>query len=234
MIAVEGGSLRMGSPDGHGQADEHPQTQVAISAFCIDATEVNLESYDACVTNSICDAPPESIQTLEKLSAAQVEQRSALCTARFAKNLEGKQDLPVNCVSFDEASRFCKWRGGRLPTEPEMEWLATAGEDRLQYPWGNDSPDANKLCWKKTDGPCPTRSLPPQIWGVYDVVGNLAEWTSSSYAPYAEAKASGDSYSVRGGSWKSTEAKQIRGKQRDKRTPILRDVEVGFRCAKNR
>ncbi len=230
MVAIEGGTLRMGSPKGQGRPDEQPQTEVKVEAFCIDATEVNLKTYKSCVANDICDAPPETIQTEEKLSAAAVEQRSSLCTARFAKNLEEKQDLPVNCVSHDDAERFCKWKGQRLPSEAELEWLATGGEDRLNYPWGNKEPDANTACWKKSDGPCPVRSLPPQVWGVYDVVGNLNEWTSTGYAPYGKSSA-GEDYSVRGGSWKSKQPDELRGKRRESRPPIFREVDLGFRCA---
>ncbi|MEZ4373107.1 MAG: formylglycine-generating enzyme family protein [Polyangiaceae bacterium] len=231
MVAIEGGTLRQGSPKGQGRPDEQPQSEVKIEAFCIDATEVNLKTYKACVANDICDAPPESIQTEEKLSAATVEQRSTLCTARFAKNLEEKQDLPVNCVSHDDAERFCKWKGQRLPTEAEMEWLATGGEDRLEFPWGNKAPNANNACWNKADGPCPVKSLPPQVSGVYDVVGNLSEWTSTSYAAYGKADSGGEDYSVRGGSWKSKKPEELRGKRRESRPPIYREVDVGFRCA---
>ncbi|MBX3182940.1 MAG: SUMF1/EgtB/PvdO family nonheme iron enzyme [Polyangiaceae bacterium] len=234
MRLVDGGRLRLGSPEGQGEANEHPQREVHLRPFCVDEVLVNLGAYAPCVENAICDAAPETVLTERPLSITENERESALCTARFAKNLKGGDDLPVNCVSHRDAERFCKWRGARLLTEAEFEWLASGGEDRLKFPWGNSEPDEGRLCWQQEGGPCSVKAHPPQALGVHDIVGNLAEWTSTPHAPYGDPDSPGEAVSVRGGSWRSREAGEVRAKRRDARPPIHREADLGFRCARDK
>lgn len=228
MVLMEGASFWMGSAKGQGRDDEHERFNTEVQDFCIDETEVTLETYQACVKNSICDAPPTQVQLLEKVPDKEQEKRSELCSGRKKDPL-----LPVNCVSQDDAVKFCQWKGYRLPTEKEMEFVAAAGADELEYPWGLDEPNANNACFKK-EGPCLVKSVKPSATNVYDIVGNLNEWTSTPYGPYPDPPESADTFVVRGGSWKSQDPKDLGAKRRYHRPSITRDVDLGFRCAKTR
>ncbi len=227
MRKVPGGLLWLGSPEGAGRDDERPSTKIDVAPFCLDATEVTVAEVKACVANAICTEP---VLTLEKVKpgAKKLPEPDPQCT--LAR--EGADDLPINCVDVAEATRYCKWKGRRLPTEPEHEFAATSGEDKVTHPWGDTPPDANNSCFARKEGPCRIKSVPPAAYGLYDIVGNLSEWTSTPYGKYG-AQASGTEHVVRGASWKSKSPDDARGKRRFSRAPTERDFLVGFRCAKS-
>ena len=227
MALVSGGTLWMGSPEGQGKPDEHPRFAKEVKAFCLDVAEVSVADFQACVKNDICDALPDSVEGL-KLKPAQQEKKSALCSARL-----GDADLPLSCVTQEAAVKLCRWKGRRLPTEPELEWAATGGADKLPYPWGTSQPDDNKLCWKK-DAPCKVRSRPPGAFGIHDLAGNLAEWTSTRYGAYPGPVLKADKIVVRGSSFRATKPDEVVAQRRGARDLATADVDLGFRCAKDR
>ncbi len=229
MSQIPAGKLWLGSPDGKGEKDEHPQLQIEMDEFCLDKIEATVGAYKSCVENGLCEGPPDTVALEKMLDKGAREKRSAQCTAR---KTEDANDYPLNCVSHEEAVAFCKWKGRRLPTENELEYVATAGEDKLKYPWGDDPPNANVVCWSQKDGPCKVQTKQPASFEIYDLVGNLSEWTSTPYGPYGTTP-SGEIYAVRGASWKTTKAEDARGKRRFKREFQVRDTDLGFRCAKD-
>jgi ergothioneine biosynthesis protein EgtB len=92
-------------------------------------------------------------------------------------------------VSHAEASAYARWRGGRLPTEPEWHRAAcaTATGERRQYPWGDDIPDTLRGVFDFTSWePHPVGSHPAgrSAWEIDDLVGNGWEWTSTVFAPF--------------------------------------------------
>lgn len=105
-------------------------------------------------------------------------------------------DHPVVQVSWTDARAFADWAGGRLPTEAEWEHAARGGLGDVPYPWGDAEPNDNDFTpcniWQGTfpkhnttldgyAGTAPARSFQPNEYGLYNVVGNVWEWTSDAY-----------------------------------------------------
>ena len=110
-------------------------------------------------------------------------------------DLEGLADHPVVHVSFADASAYAQWAGKALPSEVEWEFAARGGLDGAAYPWGDEfAPDGRQMAntwqgdfpWQNTalDGyerTSPVKSFPPNGYGLYDVAGNVWEWTATRY-----------------------------------------------------
>ena len=189
----------------------------------------------------------------------------------------GYNDYPVVGVSWEQAAAFCIWRTEyykrsanmpsgqviepfRLPTEGEWEYAARAGKSENKYPWANDIAD-EQLCFmanfKPGDGnytedghliTSRVASFPPNEFGLYDMAGNVAEWTSSVYKESGLSQASDlnpdlhyyaaqeDPYAdkvkvVRGGSWKDV-AQFIRSDMRSFEYQNETRSYIGFRCVR--
>lgn len=163
-----------------------------------------------------------------------------------AQPRDSKPSHPVVYVDWWEASAFCKFGGGRLPTEAEWEYAARGGDADSVYPWGvGYSTDyANGVSetglgrdqWEEA---APVQSFPPNRFGLYDMVGNVWEWTSSSYKPYPyrpddgrEDPSSQGGRVVRGGAFGS-HPRYLRVSSRKFDPPLAGDSTIGFRCARD-
>lgn len=230
MALMEGGKFWMGSREGEGEKDEHPRHNLEIADFCLDVSEVSVSDYQGCIDNDICDPAPTEVQLMPALNdAKKSEALSKLCSV----NVKDNAQLPINCVSQDDALKYCKWKGRRLPSERELEFAAAGGLDALPYPWGSDEPDANKLCWN-TSKPCAVKSRPHDALGVYGLAGNVSEWTSTFYGEYPKPPMAADEVAVRGGNFQSKKPEEVRAQRRRKAAPIERTPTIGFRCALSR
>ncbi|SSW62304.1 Serine/threonine-protein kinase pkn1 [Achromobacter veterisilvae] len=115
-----------------------------------------------------------------------------------ASNIAGKDDHPVVQVSFEDAQAYAKWAGKRLPTEAEWEFAARGGLEQATYSWGNEllpqgKPMAN--IWdvqqqqpfpvvkdeKVQVGTTPVGSFASNGYGLYDMAGNVWQWTADWY-----------------------------------------------------
>lgn len=181
--------------------------------------------------------------------------------------LEGKDNLPVVHISWYDASAYAKWAGKRLPTEAEWEYAARGGKMEAAFPWG-DSIGDNKANFWQGDFPvqnevkdgfaklAPVKQFPPNVYGLYDMAGNVWEWCSDWYhAEYyecVEAKALGnnpqgpdisfDPYMpdasqkiVRGGSFLCNDSycSGYRSAARMKSSPDTGLEHTGFRCVRD-
>lgn len=105
-------------------------------------------------------------------------------------------DHPVVHVSWNDARAYAAWAGGRLPSEAEWEHAARAGQADVRFPWGDAEPDDQDFqpcnIWQgqfpdintRRDGyatTAPARSFEPNAYGLYNMAGNVWEWTSDAY-----------------------------------------------------
>ncbi|GAB4450568.1 MAG: hypothetical protein Kow00120_20860 [Anaerolineae bacterium] len=155
----------------------------------------------------------------------------------------GAENLPVTHVSWYGAQAYCLAFDRRLPTEAEWE-LAARGGGSLYFPWGNDfDPALANTARTEAQGLAPVDAYPEGVspYGVFNLAGNVAEWTLDWYASdfYASeaatqadptGPASGTRRVVRGGSWQDAPL-NIRAASRAALEPDAMLDTVGFRCA---
>lgn len=210
--------------------DEGPIHQVELNDYFIDQYEVTNASYADCVADGVCQPP--------KLKD------SATRDLYFSNPVY--DDYPVINVPQDYAAAYCEWRGGRLPTEAEWEVAARGGSDNTLFPWGNAAPVCEVAApngAKFDDGAAcddtdtePVGSYPPNAFGLYDMAGNVSEWTADWYNVYpggdpALSTDFGEVYRVvRGGSWYNF-GDTLRVAIRFGGKPDFWSHNYGFRCA---
>jgi formylglycine-generating enzyme required for sulfatase activity len=142
--------------------------------------------------------------------------------------------LPVEMVTWDDADRYCRAIGGRLPTEAEWEYAARAGTTAASYgalqeiAWYNQNSNA---------APHPVRQRQANAWGLYDTLGNVWEWVADWHGRYPAGKqkdpqgpAGGLYRMLRGGSWFNYPG-FVRVSIRYRVEPSFRNIDVGLRCA---
>jgi formylglycine-generating enzyme len=118
-------------------------------------------------------------------------------------SISGLDDHPVVHIAYRDAEAYAKWAGKKLPTEAEWEFAARGGLDGAEFAWGDEfSPSGRHMAntWQgefpnqnfKLDGyerTSPVRAFPPNGYGLYDMIGNVWEWTTDWYSPTHEVDA---------------------------------------------
>jgi len=237
MVHVPEGPFRMGCDpgrDGLCAPAETPSRTPWVSGFFLDRTEVTVDAYRACVEAGVC-ARPVSL---------------SLCN--YGSSDRG--NFPVNCVTWDHALTYCRWRGGRLPTEAEWEKAARGTDGRL-WPWGNEPFDAGGVFranlgegfasvlrsrdhWE-LDAPVGFYPEGASPFGALDLAGNLAEWVEDGYRePYdsedlrdPQVGPTPDGRVVRGGSFRDP-GRRARTYAREVHPAESWYDHVGFRCVR--
>jgi formylglycine-generating enzyme len=112
-------------------------------------------------------------------------------------SIEGLEEHPVVHVAYEDAEAYARWAGKDLPTEAEWEFAARGGLDGKHFTWGDeDFPDGKAMAnswqgefpWQNLaidgfEGTAPVGSFPPNGYGLYDMAGNVWEWTSDWFVP---------------------------------------------------
>jgi formylglycine-generating enzyme required for sulfatase activity len=232
MVRVPATTFTMGSSKD--DAASKPAHEVVMThAFYIDRTEVTAEAYQRCVDEGTCAS--------NKVHGEGVQETTYGC------NGKEKPLHPANCVDREQASKFCKFSGKRLPTEAEWE-LAARGTDARDYPWGNAAPTscAQAILTGMT-GDCGDRKGTWDVgttaegkspYGAFDMAGNVWEWVADGFAEYPSAAvidprvAPSPKGVLRGGSWDyaTTSAKTT---YRLAFPAATGNVSIGFRCARD-
>lgn len=226
MVLIPAGEFTMGSNDR--LPDEGPQHTVFLDAYWLDRYEVTNLQYK------------QFIDATGRKSPRHYENRT------FP---EGLVDHPVVYVSWYDANEYCQWAGKRLPTDQEWEKGARSNDARI-YPWGNkfEITRANMpqrwLTLKQQGGTTPVGAFKGGVspYGLYDMSGNVWEWTSSWYKPYpGNTKLTenyGETYkTLKGGSWWNCSfykcGVSAPAFNRSFFLRTTRNKSFGFRCAKD-
>lgn len=183
MKAIPGGAFQMGSPStepGH-KGDEGPVHPVQVSPFWMSAHEITWDIYELFVYQDYDQTKSLGVDAITRPSKPYLDMTFGM----------GKEGYPAVGMTQFNALQFCKWlysRTGifyRLPTEAEWEYACRAGSSN-PYSFGNDTTRLNDFAWSKSnsmDKTQPVGSKKPNQWGLYDMHGNVAEWTLDQYNP---------------------------------------------------
>ncbi len=200
-ISISGGELLLAPSDWEAQGRVRPR-RVQVPPFAMDSHEATERDYAECV-------------------------RAKRCPTAATR---GEGGLPQTHLNADEAAQFCRWRGGRLPSHDEHA-LAVMGSTSRRYPWGQTGAVCRRASFGLKRGPCGRDGKGPDLAGarpdgaspegLYDLVGNVAEWT----------RAAGGQHEARGGSWRTVAASELRAWSGVVHSPQRRMDDVGVRCA---
>ena len=268
MLLIPEGEFIMGSGERDGRlgidygVDEIPQRKVFVKDFYIDKYEVTNAEYREYLNYLVQNRVRLPFYEDIGIPIPEDWRYPEKTVSQLLSYKEGMENHPVSDVDWYMASGYCQWKGKRLPTEEEWE-KAARGTDGRKYPWGNeDNKGYANTRGQKTEDEKMRRyedeknlstsavgSFQGDVspYGMNDMGGNVAEWTSSLYRPYtgspvAEREAfKREFYVVRGGSYLINAHESARASARyymlPTRMPRAADAwhgdgMVGFRCAK--
>jgi formylglycine-generating enzyme required for sulfatase activity len=263
MVLIPGGSFRMGDIQGNGYSNENPVQRVSVNRFAMGRYEVTIKEFhkfviatkyktdaqkgDGCWVDRNNDGFWEKVKNASWLQA----------------HLFQKLDYPVVCISWNDAVAYANWLSQqtgqqyRLPTEVEWEYAARAKTTASRY-WGNNpdnacdyanvhdktSKEKNRFQWNNhncTDDyatTAPVGHFKPNAFGLFDMLGNVWEWTCSEYSNRyngKEKQCAGDNSTearvIRGGAW-NYEPGNVRAAFRNRISPDERGNDTGFRLVR--
>lgn len=238
MKAIPAGEFLMGSK--RGKADEQPVHKVKLDAFWMGTYEVTWDIYEPFLykdyeTTQSIGAVPANVDAVTRPTKPYLDMTFGM----------GKENHPALAMTHYNAIQFCKWlyaRTGvfyRLPTEAEWEYASRAGKT-TEYFFGDDASQLGEYSWYKGNSDSKTHEVgkkKPNPWGLFDMYGNVAEWTYDQYQADFYATVKGDKannpvvvpdklYSnvIRGGSY-DDQAKELRSAARLASDPVWKQLD---------
>lgn len=247
FVTIAGGEFVMGSNDPFGYDNEKREHLVHVDRFLLATAPVTAHEW----TEFIAEGGYARSEHWTTEGWTWKDAEEAAMPEHWIRQEDGSwathgpwglralhPDEPVCGISAHEADAYARWAGLRLPTEVEWEYAASAG----RYPWGDEEPSAAHAnhglsAW----GPVPIGQHIGSPNGLYDLAGNVWEWTSSAFLPYPGFEAYPyDGYSkdhmkgahrvCRGGSW-ATSPSILRRTFRNWYVPTYRQGFLGLRLA---
>lgn len=167
------------SSDKSSKKDESPQRKITISPFWMGACEMTHDAFDIFLKD----------EATSQNNASDAVTRPSPQYIDLSWGMGKKGGFPANSMQQRAALMFCRWlykKTGifyRLPTEAEWEYAARAGSSDIYY-YGNDSNKLDEYAWysnNSDDSYHKTGQKKPNAWGLYDMLGNLSEWTLDQY-----------------------------------------------------
>jgi sulfatase modifying factor 1 len=222
IVSVPEGTFRMGSDDG--PDEEKPVHDVHVSGFQIDPFPVTVGQFRAYIAQS------------KYKTSAETANEPITRTWHFDDD-PNRWEHPVRFVSWFDADTYCRAQGMLLPTEAQWEYAAR-GTDFRRYPWGNDFDPARVPAGDTSPVGFFTSGVSP--FGVYDMSGNVWEWTDDWFDPlyYRASDLNNprspkkiDQKSIRGGGFNSSPS-DLRVTRRIHNFQSTYHADVGFRCVK--
>lgn len=231
MVAIEGGTFVIGSVDGdkNAQPDEQPNKTIKIESFWMGSKEVSFEEFDIYrnVDKDLDEAGNPRVEGYVRPSPPYEDP---------SHNMGGPEYPAVGMTQFG-ALQYCKWLSDktgnfyRLPTEAEWEYACKAGTE-TPYFFGKKHKDMKEYGWTEDNSNKKLQKsglLKPNPWGLYDMYGNVAEWTLDQYQTDFYSSIQDEAVNpwrkptdlhprtVRGGSYRQ-DAKEIRSSYRQEST----------------
>lgn len=266
MAIIPAGCFRLGSDDHY--AEERPARRVEVATFAIDIGPVTNAAFAAFVkaTGWVTTAErlhPEG-SAVFAMTAGPVDLARPDQWWRFVEGaawhrpegpgstVDDRGNHPVVHVSLQDAQAYADWAGKRLPSEAEWEVAARGGLDGAVYAWGNDfTPDGTNMAnvwrgafpwWSETPAPGPSAvgSYPPNGYGLFDMIGNVWEWTADRFDRQTTCGCSAATpgelrQALKGGSFlcAGDYCARYRPAARIGLTPETSTAHIGFRCARD-
>jgi hypothetical protein len=221
------------APTDRSTADEPPLVLPVpdeTPVFYVDRTEVTVAAYRACVDAGACTPTWQRASGYREDDPVRREWRCNL-------HRDGRDDHPVNCVSFEQARAYCAFVGARLPTGDEWTRAARGDHDGRRYPWGDRFPRCAQAVFARYGPdahgcrtfavgtrPADERAAGASPFGALDMAGSLWEWTT-------ERDRTGNPI-LRGGAWDSPEG-LIAIDAKLAQAPANAEVTFGIRCVRD-
>lgn len=201
MVAIPGGEFLMGSPDTESgrKQDEGPRRKVAIEPMWVCEIEIPWAVYRAYYENGASRKKDGSLKEVEP----DTRLTDLVCqpTPQFNDMFESgaftyDDEYPAMDMTNHAANKFCQWLSAqtghyyRLPTEAEWEYACRAGSDAA-YPWGDDASQLDDYAWYSENSNNTyqkVRLKKPNAFGLYDMLGNVSEWTLDQYSSETYSK----------------------------------------------
>ena len=253
MVLFEGGNITIGANDR--TPNEAPSFTKDVAPFYLDTNLVTVADFRKFVeaTNFVTEAENygDSGVFNFKTMAWSLLKGTTWEYPLGPNGAKAMDNHPVTQVSWNDATAYANWLGKRLPTEYEWEFAAKNGEN-LKYPWGNTVKVNNKYMANVWNGntienqqvmdgylyTSPVGNYPKSESGIYDMVGNVWQWTSTIFAPYSKEvpfNKNPKARVTRGGSFMYDEALELSYTTtfRAQNTVDSSLFNTGFRCAKS-
>jgi len=213
MVLIQAGNFRMGSPENEAgrKDDEGPQHEIRVDDFYLCTTETTIELFMAYYQETV-SAKKDFITTQE--SQKETEKSGEVDAITGPTPVYGDMTMgyenkhPAMGMTWHNAMIFCRWlskntgKEYRLPTEAEWEYACRAGSTKA-FGVESDPEKLKEIAWYEKTADSETSAVgkkKPNIWGLYDMLGNVREWVSDFYSPdaYKQAAAKTPAVNPRG------------------------------------